>query len=95
MPQNRINKRIFEWSISNSSTSCKNWYFKFKAHMSSLNLDVIFDENVHLSKSYILSKIHDRSSQTGGLNLIIRNVQMEAKVNFVHTSLLKMFLKCF
>ena len=23
MPQNRINKRIFEWSISNSSTSCK------------------------------------------------------------------------
>ena len=28
--------------------------------MSSLNLDVLFDENVHLSKSYILSKIHDR-----------------------------------
>ena len=26
-------------------------------------------------------------------NWIIRNVQMEAKVNFVHTSLLKMFLK--
>ena len=62
MPEGRINKRIFSWStcISNSSASCKNWYFKFKAHMTSLNLDIICDENSNFSKRFILKNIHEK-----------------------------------
>ena len=54
MPHDRINKRIFLWSTSNSSKRCKNWAFKFKSHMTSLNFDIVCDENTHISKSYIL-----------------------------------------
>ena len=60
MPHDRINERIFSWSTSNSSTRCKNWVFKSKSHMTSLNLDVVCDENTHISKSYILKNIHER-----------------------------------
>ena len=60
MPEGRINKRIFSWSISNSSASCKNCFFKFKAHMTSLNLDIICDENSNFSKSFILKNIHEK-----------------------------------
>ena len=59
MPHDRINKRIFSWSTSNSSTRCKNWAFKFKSHMTSLNLDIVCDENTNISKSYILKNIHE------------------------------------
>ena len=59
-PHERINKRIFSWSTSNSSTRCKNWAFKFKTCMTSLNLDIVCDENTHISKSYILKTIHER-----------------------------------
>ena len=60
MSQSRINKRIFEWSISSASTGCKNWAFKFKAHMTKLNMECIFAENAFNSKNYIhvLNNIH-------------------------------------
>ena len=60
MSQNRINKRIFQWSVSSASTGCKNWAFKFKAHMTQLNMEHIFVENVIYSKSYILNNIHEK-----------------------------------
>ena len=60
MSQNRINKRIFQWSVSSSSTRCKNWAFKFKSHMTHLNLENLFNDDAAFSKKHILDNIHEK-----------------------------------
>ena len=55
--------------------------FKFKAHMTQLNMEHIFVENVIYSKSYILNNIHEK--QLSLFKELWRNEldRMEAKVN--------------
>lgn len=48
MPDSRLNKRIFNWCVTNGQNRCKNWYFKFKTHMSLLNLEFLLDANKYL-----------------------------------------------
>ena len=36
MTNDRLNKRVFEWSVSNARTSCKNWVYIVKKHFQSL-----------------------------------------------------------
>ncbi|MCG8033469.1 MAG: reverse transcriptase family protein, partial [Candidatus Thiodiazotropha taylori] len=60
MDETRLNKRIFNWCVRQSENRCKNWFYKFREHMTSLNLGFLLDNNVTYSKRYILNLIHDK-----------------------------------
>ena len=40
MNEDRLNKKVFNWGIDHGENRCRNWYFKFKTHLSSLGLHV-------------------------------------------------------
>ena len=60
MDDNRLNKRIFNWCIKHGENRCKNWFFKFRNHMSSLYLRFLFDDNVTYTKRYVLNMIQEK-----------------------------------
>ena len=60
MDDNRLNKRIFNWCIKHGKNRCKNWFFKFRNHMSSLDLGFLFDDNVTYTKRYVLNMIQEK-----------------------------------
>ena len=35
MNEDRLNKKVFNWGINHGENRCRNWYFKFKTHLSS------------------------------------------------------------
>ena len=57
MSINRLNKRILIWSLTNSSTRCKNWAFRVKFHMAELGLEYMAQDDTNFSKAYIVNKM--------------------------------------
>ena len=60
MDENRLNKRIFKWCIKHGENRCKSWFYKFRNHMSSLELDFILDNNEFYTKTHILRIIQEK-----------------------------------
>ena len=54
MDNNRLNKRTFKWYIKHGENRCRNWYFKFRNHIPSLELEFLLNDNVTYSKRYVL-----------------------------------------
>ena len=50
MDDNRLNKRTSKWCMKHGENRCKNWFYKFRNHMSLLELDCIFDDNQNYTK---------------------------------------------
>ena len=59
LPANRLNKRVFNWCETNGNSRCKNWYFKFKSHLATLNLEFVLDQNPIYSKRFILERVQE------------------------------------
>ena len=57
MNEDRLNKKVFKWGINHGQNRCRNWYFKFKTHLSSLGLDFLLNDNVTYSKKFITENI--------------------------------------
>ena len=54
MEEHRLNKRTFKWCVKHGENRCKNWFYKFRNRLSSLELHFIFDENEFYTKTHIL-----------------------------------------
>ena len=57
MNEDRLNKKDFKWGINRGENMCRNWYFKFKTHLSLLGLDFILNDNVTYTKKFITENI--------------------------------------
>ena len=60
MDDNRLNKRTSKWCMKHGENRCKNWFYKFRNHMSLLELDCIFDDNQNYTKNAILRMIQEK-----------------------------------
>ena len=60
MDDNRLNKRTSKWCMKHGENRCKNWFYKFRNHMSLLELDFIFDDNQNYTKNAILRMIQEK-----------------------------------
>ena len=57
MTNDRLNKRVFEWSVSNARTSCKNWVYIVKKHFQSLRCGAYAELNNVFSKSSLVQDV--------------------------------------
>ena len=55
MNEDRLNKKVF-LGINHGENRCRNWYFIFKTHISSLGLDFLLNDNVTYSKKFFYRK---------------------------------------
>ena len=72
MTNDRLNKGVFEWSVSNARTSYKNWVYIVKNHFQSLRCGAYAELNNVFSKSSLVQDVSNAiqtNSRTGNINL--------------------------